>query len=82
MSKVDGALLDQVEADVYWCLTKLLDNIQVQRTLVLLLLPLLVCPWMPLMVLLLVLLLLLVPGCCWHLSSSSKLCISSQTLLL
>lgn len=30
MSKVDGALLDQVEADVYWCLTKLLDNIQVR----------------------------------------------------
>lgn len=29
VSKVDGALLDQVEADVYWCLTKLLDNIQV-----------------------------------------------------
>lgn len=32
MSKVDGALLDQVEADVYWCLTKLLDNIQVRRS--------------------------------------------------
>lgn len=30
VSKVDGALLDQVEADVYWCLTKLLDNIQVR----------------------------------------------------
>lgn len=29
MSKVDEALLDEVEADVYWCLTKLLDNIQV-----------------------------------------------------
>lgn len=30
VSKVDGALLDEVEADVYWCLTKLLDNIQVR----------------------------------------------------
>lgn len=29
VGKVDEALLDQVEADVYWCLTKLLDNIQV-----------------------------------------------------
>lgn len=29
MSKVDEALLAEVEADVYWCLTKLLDNIQV-----------------------------------------------------
>lgn len=29
MSKVGEALLDEVEADVYWCLTKLLDNIQV-----------------------------------------------------
>ncbi|CAB1110619.1 unnamed protein product [Ectocarpus sp. CCAP 1310/34] len=28
VSKVDKALLDEVEADVYWCLTKLLDNIQ------------------------------------------------------
>ncbi|CAM9490750.1 unnamed protein product [Ectocarpus sp. 4 AP-2014] len=28
VSKVDEALLDEVEADVYWCLTKLLDNIQ------------------------------------------------------
>lgn len=27
---MDEALLDEVEADVYWCLTKLLDNIQVQ----------------------------------------------------
>lgn len=31
VSKVDETLLDQVEADVYWCLTKLLDNIQVRR---------------------------------------------------
>lgn len=30
VSKVDEALLDEVEADVYWCLTKLLDNIQVR----------------------------------------------------
>lgn len=29
VSKVDEALLHEVEADVYWCLTKLLDNIQV-----------------------------------------------------
>lgn len=29
VGKVDEALLDEVEADVYWCLTKLLDNIQV-----------------------------------------------------
>lgn len=29
VSKVDEALLAEVEADVYWCLTKLLDNIQV-----------------------------------------------------
>lgn len=29
VSKVDERLLDEVEADVYWCLTKLLDNIQV-----------------------------------------------------
>ena len=29
VSKVDEALLQEVEADVYWCLTKLLDNIQV-----------------------------------------------------
>lgn len=27
---MDEALLDEVEADVYWCLTKLLDNIQVR----------------------------------------------------
>lgn len=30
VSKVDAMLLDEVEADVYWCLTKLLDNIQVR----------------------------------------------------
>lgn len=29
VSKVEKAVLDEVEADVYWCLTKLLDNIQV-----------------------------------------------------
>lgn len=28
VSKVDEVLLHEVEADVYWCLTKLLDNIQ------------------------------------------------------
>ncbi|CAM9433266.1 unnamed protein product, partial [Hapterophycus canaliculatus] len=28
VSKVDEVLLAEVEADVYWCLTKLLDNIQ------------------------------------------------------
>lgn len=32
VSKVDEALLFEVEADVYWCLTKLLDNIQVGKT--------------------------------------------------
>lgn len=30
VSRVDETLLDEVEADVYWCLTKLLDNIQVR----------------------------------------------------
>ena len=29
VSRVDESLLNEVEADVYWCLTKLLDNIQV-----------------------------------------------------
>lgn len=32
VSKVDEALLFEVEADVYWCLTKLLDNIQVHNS--------------------------------------------------
>lgn len=31
VSRVDETLLYEVEADVYWCLTKLLDNIQVER---------------------------------------------------
>ena len=30
VSRVDETLLYEVEADVYWCLTKLLDNIQVR----------------------------------------------------
>ena len=30
VGKVEEVLLDEVEADVYWCLTKLLDNIQVR----------------------------------------------------
>ena len=30
VSKLPREVLDQVEADVYWCITKLLDNIQVQ----------------------------------------------------
>lgn len=30
VSRVDETLLHEVEADVYWCLTKLLDNIQVR----------------------------------------------------
>ena len=30
VSKLSETVLQQVEADVYWCITKLLDNIQVR----------------------------------------------------